>query len=102
MTTAACNEGVRDARYRPNLNASVSKGMFRTAAIAAGIATAAVVAPVLTHAPATVYADVVSPVRSLQELDEQIRKIGTAEQLAQKASTGTLSEAEERLSLIHI
>lgn len=99
MTTAACNEGVRDARYRPNLNASVSKCMFRTAAIAAGIATAAVAAPILTHAPVTVYADVVSPVRSLQELDEQIRKIGTAEQLAQKASTGTLSEAEERLVL---
>lgn len=99
MTTAACNEGVRDARHRPNLNANVSRGMFRTAAIAAGIATAAVAAPVLTHAPATVYADVVSPVRSLQEFDEQIRKIGTAEQLAQKASTGALSEAEERLVL---
>ena len=100
MTTAACNEGVRDARYRPNLNASVSKCMFRTAAIAAGIATAAVAAPILTHAPVPVYADVVSPVRSLQELDEQIRKIGTAEQLAQKVSTGALSEAEERLRCV--
>lgn len=71
---------------------------IKAAAVAAGIATAAVAAPVATP-PIAAHATPTSAVQSLASLDGQIRKFGSARDLAARAAEGTLDEAAERLLL---
>lgn len=71
---------------------------IRAAAVAAGIVTASVAVPMATP-PIAAHAAPASAVQSLASLDGQIRKLGSARDLAARAAEGTLDEAAERLLL---
>lgn len=71
---------------------------IRAAAVAAGIVTASVAVPMAMPLIAA-HAAPASAVQSLASLDGQIRKLGSARDLAARAAEGTLDEAAERLLL---
>lgn len=71
---------------------------IKAAAVAAGIVTASVAISMATP-PVAAHAAPVSAVQSLASLDGQIRKLGSARDLAARAAEGTLDEAAERLLL---
>lgn len=71
---------------------------IRAAAVAAGIVTASVAVPMATP-PIAAHAAPASAVQSLASLDGQIRKLGSARDLAARAAEGALDEAAERLLL---
>lgn len=71
---------------------------IRATAVAAGIVTASVAVPMVTP-PVAAHAAPASAVQSLASLDGQIRKLGSARDLAARAAEGTLDEAAERLLL---
>lgn len=73
-------------------------GAIRAAAVAAGIVTASVTVP-MTMPPIAAHAAPASAVQSLASLDGQIRKLGSARDLAARAAEGALDEAAERLLL---
>lgn len=70
----------------------------RAAAVAAGIVTASVTVP-MAIPPIAAHAAPASAVQSLASLDGQIRKLGSARDLAARAAEGALDEAAERLLL---
>lgn len=71
---------------------------IKAAAVAAGIVTASVAVPMATP-PIAAHAAPASAVQSLASLDGQIRKLGSARDLAARAAEGALDEAAERLLL---
>lgn len=71
---------------------------IKAAAVAAGIVTASLAISMATP-PVAAHAAPVSAVQSLASLDGQIRKLGSARDLAARAAEGTLDEAAERLLL---
>lgn len=71
---------------------------IRAAAVAAGIVTASVTVP-MAIPPIAAHAAPASAVQSLASLDGQIRKLGSARDLAARAAEGALDEAAERLLL---
>lgn len=71
---------------------------IRAAAVAAGIVTASVAVPMATP-PVAAHAAPASAVQPLASLDGQIRKLGSAHDLAARAAEGTLDEDAERLLL---
>lgn len=71
---------------------------IRAAAVAAGIVTASVAVP-MAIPPIAAHAAPASAVQSLASLDGQIRKLGSARDLAARAAEGALDEAAERLLL---
>lgn len=71
---------------------------IKAAAVAAGIVTASVAVPMATP-PIAAHAAPASAVQSLASLDGQIRKFGSARDLAARAAEGALDEAAERLLL---
>ena len=71
---------------------------IRAAAVAAGIVTASVAVP-MAMPPIAAHAAPASAVQSLASLDGQIRKLGSARDLAARAAEGALDEAAERLLL---
>ena len=71
---------------------------IRAAAVAAGIVTASVAVPMATP-PIAAHAAPASAPQSLASLDGQIRKLGSAHDLAARAAEGALDEAAERLLL---
>ena len=73
-------------------------GAIRAAAVAAGIVTASVAVPMATP-PIAAHAAPASAAQSLASLDGQIRKLGSARDLAARAAEGALDEAAERLLL---
>lgn len=71
---------------------------IKAAAVAAGIVTASVAVPMATP-PIAAHAAPASAAQSLASLDGQIRKLGSARDLAARAAEGALDEAAERLLL---
>ena len=71
---------------------------IRAAAVAAGIVTASVAVP-MAMPPIAAHAAPASAPQSLASLDGQIRKLGSARNLAARAAEGALDEAAERLLL---
>lgn len=103
MTVSSRPDATSDPRIAPAASDPASpKRLLGAAALAVGLATAtsSIAVPALLCAPTSAYADTVSPVRPLAELDEQIRQLGDPSELARKASSGNLTDAEERLVLL--
>ncbi|MBS7157460.1 MAG: discoidin domain-containing protein [Collinsella sp.] len=103
MTVSSRPDATSDPRIAPAPSDPASpKRLLGAAALAVGLATATsgIAVPALLCTPTSAYADTVSPVRPLAELDEQIRQLGDPSELARKASSGNLTDAEERLVLL--